>query len=198
MPIYLIDKIKQKNGKTFKLLDAEDVGTADGKSVEEKLEEIGEAGVFSGNTESTTPTEAAKAITQNKNVRISHADESYGVLIFSNFTYAINAGLVVASVIFEFEGKMVNASLVGYTSTNAWEFDAKPFEAEEKVATEVDLSGFETEGKIVETFEDGSTNTYTFVDDTANNSTTITDSKGNSTVIIGMNVGYPWAEEASF
>ena len=160
--------------------------------------EKGEGGVFSGNTESTTPTEAAREIIQNKNVRISHADESYGVLIFSNFAYAINAGLVMASVIFEFEGKMVNASLVGYTSTNAWEFDAKPFEAEEKVATEVDLSQFEANGIITETYEDGSTNTYTFVDDTANNSTTITDSKGNSTVIKGMNVGLAIAEEASF
>ena len=160
--------------------------------------EKGEGGVFGGNTESTTPTEAAKAITQNKNVRISHADSNFGVLIFSNFAYAINAGLVVASVIFEFEGKVVNASLVGVIATNTWEFSAKPLEAGEKVATEVDLSGFETEGKIVETFEDGSTNIYTFVDDTANNSTTITDSKGNSTVIKGMNVGLAVAEEASF
>lgn len=182
MPIYLIDKIKQKNGKTFKLLDAADVGTADGKSVEEKLEEIGEAGVFSGNTESTTPTEAAKAITQNKNVRISHADSNFGVIVFSNFAYAINAGLVVASVIFEFEGKMVNASLVGYTSTNAWEFDTKPFEAEEKVATSVDLSGFEN-GTVVENYSDGSTNTYTFEFDEDGKITKITDSDGNETVL---------------
>jgi hypothetical protein len=182
LPIYLIDKIKQKNGKTFKLLDAADVGTADGKSVEEKLEEIGDAGVFSGNTESTTPTEAAQAITQNKNVRISHADSNFGVLIFSNFAYAINAGLVVASVIFEFEGKMVNASLVGVIATNTWEFDAKPLEAEEKVATEVDFSGFETEGKIVETYSDGTSLTYNFEFNSEGNPTKITDSNGNETV----------------
>jgi hypothetical protein len=69
---------------------------------------------------------------------------------------------------------------------------------EEKRPITVDISQFETEGKIVETFEDGSTNTYIFVDDPADNSTTITDSKGNSTVIKGMNVVLEQAEEASF
>lgn len=106
-------------------MDAKDVGTEDGKSVEEKFEEIGTAGVFSGNTESATPTEVGKAITENKTVRISHADADYGVLIFSNFAYAINAGTVVASVVFEAGGELVNASLVGDIGTDTWTFSAE-------------------------------------------------------------------------
>lgn len=40
MPIYLIDKIKQKNEGTFKLMDAIDVETSDGSSVQEKLDNL--------------------------------------------------------------------------------------------------------------------------------------------------------------
>lgn len=196
MPIYLIDKIKQKNGKTFKLLDAADVGTADGKSVEERLLNVTEK--FKGSTESNTPTEVVNELAKGNTVLISHTDSTYGILMFANFAVASGMNFIAASVIVENEGTMLNAGLMGYLGTDEWEFSVKPLEAEEKVATEVDLSGFETEGKIVETFEDGSTNTYIFVDDTANNSTTITDSKGNSTVIKGMNVGLAVAEEASF
>ena len=62
MPIYLIDKIKQKNGKNFKLLDAADVGTADGKSVEERLLNVTEK--FRSNTQDATPTQFADAISK--------------------------------------------------------------------------------------------------------------------------------------
>jgi hypothetical protein len=117
--------------------------------------EKGEGGVFSGNTESTTPTEAAREIIQNKNVRISHADESYGVIVFSNFTYAMNAGLIIASVIFESEGEMTNASLVGVIATNTWEFSAKPLEAGENPVTLDRILGIERdlleiEGKLID------------------------------------------------
>lgn len=196
MPIYLIDKIKQKNGKTFKLLDAADVGTADGKSVEERFENVTEK--FRSDTQNSTPTEVMEKIVAGNTVLINHMDDTYGAVFFANFAVAAGMKLVMGSVAFEFNGELYNASLVGDLQTNTWNFAVKPLEAEEKAATEVDLSGFETEGKIVETFEDGSTNTYIFVDDTANNSTTITDSKGNSTVIKGMNVGLAVAEEASF
>lgn len=41
MPIYVIDKIKQKNGNTFKIIDAEDVDFHD----EEMLETLAESGI---------------------------------------------------------------------------------------------------------------------------------------------------------
>lgn len=43
MPIELIDKIKPKNNGDFKLVDAEDVGFEDGKSLPEKIEEVKDA-----------------------------------------------------------------------------------------------------------------------------------------------------------
>lgn len=41
MPVYLIDKIKQKNGKDFPLLDAADVLMPDGKRLDKAFEEAG-------------------------------------------------------------------------------------------------------------------------------------------------------------
>lgn len=47
MPIYVIDKIKQKNGNTFKIIDAEDVDFHD----EEMLETLAESGVITPATD---------------------------------------------------------------------------------------------------------------------------------------------------
>ena len=44
MAIEVIDKIKQKNSGTFKLMDAIDVECADGKDLETKLGEISAGG----------------------------------------------------------------------------------------------------------------------------------------------------------
>ena len=181
MPIYLIDKIKQKNGKTFKLLDAADVGTADGKSVEERFENVTEK--FKGNTGTTTPTEVVDALAKGNTVLINHTDSTYGILMFANFAIAAGMNIIAASVIIENAGTMLNAGLMGYLETDTWEFSVKPLEAEEKVATEVDLSGFETKGKIVETYSDGTSLTYNFEFDSEGNPTKITDSNGNETVL---------------
>ena len=54
---------------------------------------------------------------------------------------------------------------------------------EEKVAASVDLSGFETEGEIVETYPDGTSVTYNFEFDSEGNPVKITDSDGNETVL---------------
>ena len=56
-------------------------------------------------------------------------------------------------------------------------------EGEEKRTVAVDLSGFETEGKIVETYSDGISLTYNFEFDSEGNPTKITDSDGNETVL---------------
>ena len=42
MPVYLIDKIQQKNDEDFFLMDAEDVECKDGKSLQEKLDTLDE------------------------------------------------------------------------------------------------------------------------------------------------------------
>ena len=54
---------------------------------------------------------------------------------------------------------------------------------EEKRTVAVDLSGFETEEKIVETYSDGTSLTYNFEFDSEGNPTKITDSDGNETVL---------------
>ncbi len=54
---------------------------------------------------------------------------------------------------------------------------------EEKRTVAVDLSGFETEGKIVETYSDGTSVEYSFEFDSEGNPTKITDSDGNETVL---------------
>jgi hypothetical protein len=55
---------------------------------------------------------------------------------------------------------------------------------EGKRTVAVDLSGFETEGKIVETYSDGTSVEYSFEFDSEVNPTKITDSDGNETVLV--------------
>lgn len=43
MPVYLIDKIQQKNGGDFALVDAEDIECKDGKRLQDKLDELEES-----------------------------------------------------------------------------------------------------------------------------------------------------------
>lgn len=66
-------------------------------------------------------------------------------------------------------------------------------------AASVDLTNFETNGTIVETYADGSTITYTMEFDEDKNPVKITDSNGNVTTLTGFaSMGYDAAEEASF
>lgn len=48
MPVYLIDKIQQKNGGDFFLADAEDIECKDGKSLQDKLDELEESAAGDG------------------------------------------------------------------------------------------------------------------------------------------------------
>ena len=52
-----------------------------------------------------------------------------------------------------------------------------------KVATSIDLSAYESNGRIVETYEDGSTKTTTVEFDAIGNPIKITDGNGNVTVL---------------
>ncbi len=71
-------------------------------------------------------------------------------------------------------------------------------EEEGAVSSTVDLTDFETDGIITETFASGEENIYTFTYDEATDTTTITDSKGNITDIKGLNVSLAQAEEVGF
>ncbi|MBQ7875540.1 MAG: hypothetical protein IJ306_10395 [Oscillospiraceae bacterium] len=124
MPLGIYDSIVPKGD--FAVTAAKYIAMENGKSVEEAFAEASEnsAGKLVGNTESVTPKEVASAITKEKTVRISHADGTYGVVVFSNFAYAINAYLVVSSVNFEYGGILFSASLTGNTETDTWSFAA--------------------------------------------------------------------------
>ncbi len=196
MPVTVIDKIKQKSGN-FKLMDAADVEMSNGKSVEEAVAEAGSGGIIIGNTSNTAPGDVTQALSEGKTVYINHTSNDFGVVFFTNLAIVTGKLIVAGSVIFENDGELYTARLEGNLSTSEWTFAAEPI-AKGKITTAVDLSGFETEGIIVETYADGSTNAYTFVSDSENDSTTITDSEGNSTVINGFNTGFAQAEEASF
>lgn len=148
--------------------------------IEEKLENVTEK--FRGNTGTTTPTEVADALATGNTVLISHTDGTYGILMFANFAIAAGLNIIAGSVAFEFGGGLYNASLVGDLQNDTWEFSASQL-AIDKTATAVNLSGFETERKIVETYSDGSSLTYNFEFNSEGNPTKITDSNGNETVL---------------
>ena len=189
MALKIQSTIKPDGG--FPVAEAGDILMPDGKRLSEFE---GGAGFYIGNTESDTPKKIASEITKNKTVRVSHADDNYGIIIFGNFSYAINALLVASSIVLEINNETVSASLVGDLSTDKWIFSAEEIAKKEdlenvtvKEPVEVDITGFNENGIITEEYEDGSTNTYTFVYDEETDSTTITDSKGLLTVVKGLN-----------
>lgn len=71
-------------------------------------------------------------------------------------------------------------------------------EEEGAVSSTVDLTDFETDGIIKESFASGEENIYTFTYDEATDTTTIKDSKGNVTDVKGLNVSLAQAEEVGF
>lgn len=48
MPVYLIDKIQQKNDGEFFLMDAKDIECKDGTSLQDKLDALAEGGTGDG------------------------------------------------------------------------------------------------------------------------------------------------------
>lgn len=189
MALKIQSTIKPDGG--FPVAEAGDILMPDGKRLSEFE---GGAGFYIGNTESDTPKKIASEILKNKTVRVSHADDNYGIIVFGNFSYAINALLVASSIVLEINNETVSASLVGDLNTDRWIFSAEEIAKKEdlenvtvKEPVEVDITGFNENGIITEEYEDGSTNTYTFVYDEETDSTTITNSEGDTTVIKGLN-----------
>ena len=146
------------------------------------------AEMFTGNTSDTTPTDVANAMTEGKTILLSHTDSTYGIIFFANFTLATIAGIIAASVTFEFNGMLLNASIAGDLENNTWDFSSVQLARvedipEEKFVTAVDLSRYDN-GVIVETFSDGSTLTHNLTFDNDGKVTKIIGSDGNKTVLI--------------
>ena len=185
---FVIDKIKQKNGLGFKILDAVDVEMPDGKGLDEAIDEIKEnaGGKLVGTTEDITPTEVANAVKENKNCFITHTDATYGKMILSGFAYNEGMNIVIASAYLSVDFGTFGITLLGFVSNDEWVFYldtlAKGSDLPKRV-TAVNLTEFETSGIIEETYEDASTNTYNFEFDSEGNPTKITDSDGNETVL---------------
>ena len=185
---FLIDKIKQKNNLSFKLMDAADVEMPNGKSVAEAFEEMGGNAVQNlyGTTADTLPLAVANAVKEGKTYFIEHTDATYGKMIFSNFAYSESMDIVVASTYLNTGFGVFSIAVIGSVRDEAWEFIIEQLAEKEdipKPVIAVDLSKYESEGKIVETYDDASSLTYNFEFDSEGNPVKITDSSGRETVI---------------
>jgi hypothetical protein len=78
---------------------------------------------FIKSTTSCTPAEVLDAMAQGVSIIVTHTDATYGELGFDYFAFSEMVGLV-ASTVFETEGVRFCAQLIGYISTNRWEFNA--------------------------------------------------------------------------
>lgn len=177
--------IKGEKGEKGEKGDPGESGSTE--EIEEKLLEIegkllNVTEKFRSNTQDATPAQVADAISKGNTVLISHTDSTYGIIMFASFAVAAGLNIVAGSVTFEFNGALYNAGLVGDLQNNTWNFAVNQL-ATDKTATAVNLSGFETEGKIVETYSDGTSLEYSFEFDSEGNPTKITDSDGNETVL---------------
>lgn len=78
---------------------------------------------FIKSTTSCTPVEVLEAMSQGVSIVVTHTDATYGELGFDYFAFSEMVGLV-ASTVFETGGARFCAQLIGYISTNRWEFNA--------------------------------------------------------------------------
>lgn len=146
------------------------------------------AELLTGSTDEITPAQVVEAVTAGRPIYLTYTDSMYGVVAFTNFSAGISLGAVISSFILEYDGVTLGAFLAGDIGYGVWQFDvielAKAGEiAGQKRVKAVNLSQFESNGKIVETYEDNSTVTYNFQFDSNKNPTKITDSNGNETVL---------------
>lgn len=153
--------------------------------------EPGESGTIetlSGSTEEITPTEVANAMKVGKQILISYTDSTYGKFIFSNFVISEKMNIVLSSVYLTTNFGVFSETLVGSLETGEWYFYLETLARKEDIPKEkkpisVNIAAFETEGKIVETYSDGTSLEYDFEFDSEGNPTKITDSDGNEIVL---------------
>ena len=198
MAIDLIDKIKPKNNGKFALVDAVDVEMPDGTRLSEweggggagsiptfDLNGLGMDSIpFNGEEISfeTDTTEIMNAL-DNGAVRFV-VSVSYGGISFTGAVVMHDLSqkktVYVCSYATEFiPGKpmilnlrITDSLVVAYVT------------AFNNVPTSIDLTAFDDEGAIVETYADGSTKTTTMEFDSSGNPVKITDGDGNVTTLV--------------
>lgn len=199
MAIDLIDKIKPKNNGTFALVDAADVEMPDGSRLSAfatgsggsnsametfDLVSLGMGVIkFDGSTTvfQTDTTEIQAALTKGAvkfivNIMLGQ-NEATAEVVMNNLGAD---GMYICSAAFDFNGLpmiftmyVIDGSIVAYITTLQTE----------SVVTKIDLSSFDSAGKIIETLVDGSSRATFLEFDEDGNPVKITDSKGNVTTL---------------
>ena len=73
-----------------------------------------------GSTGNRTPGEVLNALQNGKPVSISHYDETFSLLSFESFNYAIAINGIVGCTIIEYGGSLYCYTLIGYVSNDTW------------------------------------------------------------------------------
>ena len=196
MAIDLIDKIKPKNNSAFALVDAVDVEMPDGSRLSEwkgggggiptfDLVSLGmETIQFDGSatTFQTDTTEMRAALANGAakfviKVLYDGAEMTAEVLmnnIGMDNTYICSTAVEFGGYPVIFNMYVLEAAIMAYFTTLTVE----------SIVTEIDLTEFDSAGKIVETVADGSTRATLLEFDSDGNPIKITDSKGNVTTLV--------------
>ena len=212
MSIPITDKFKPKGAGGFPLVDAEDVQMPDGTRLSEfglkiviydlvamglpNLNAEGEALQFEGDTTELTEILATNIVSIIVNIE-------YRGMVFTNVKATFPPNCNVATVdllgskayvtLYVAEGQVVvHAALTDRLPKCTAVDNGKILQVvggawaaadKDSPPTSINLSSFESEGKIVETFADGSTETTVMEFDADGKPTKITDGNGNVTVL---------------
>lgn len=208
MAIEVIGTLKPKNNGSFPIAEAKDIVVDDnGTRLDEKLLEMGTP----TDTAAETPTfdlaemglgalilDGTEVFVQTDTTEMISALEkgavmfSLNMLSMADFQSLVPLTITPTSV--SMDGQWMCTAVVELNRTKllanilvqedaviVW---ASGFEsATEKVATSIDMSKFDTNGQITETYADGSTKTTTIEFDADGNPVKITDGDGNVTTL---------------
>lgn len=198
MAIEVISTIKPKNNGNFPLIEAKDISVDEnGTRLDEKL----------SNLAGTTPTfdlatmglpdvslDGAEAYLATDTTAIMTALENGAVRFLLNVSFGENVlsmsvipnpvssmGAWVCTAIIAYgDIKLIGTIAIQEGAVVVWFSSLNEGEA---VATSIDLSAFESNGQIAETYADGTTKTTTVEFDASGNPTKITDGDGNVTTL---------------
>ena len=208
MAIEVISTIKPKNNGSFPIVEAKDVSVDEnGTRLSEKLSNLGTPSV---STDFSVPTfdlaalglvavslDGNETILQTDTTEIVSALEK-GTIRFSldvavgeavapfsvmpNIACSSAEGAYMCTAVYDFNGKKLVTFIIqeGFVVVMASAFGEAQTES---VATNIDLSKFDTSGQITETYADGSTKTTTIEFDADGNPVKITDGDGNVTTL---------------
>lgn len=78
---------------------------------------------LTGTTGTLTPTQVYNAIKSGKSVILQYMDDTYGLLLYTNFNVAESMNVIAANTIVYFNNTYVLAELYGDTTRNVWGFE---------------------------------------------------------------------------